>query len=84
MLSRSIEKVMWRGRLRERGPKRKDATLARIYDALPEDVLRIIALYRIVHRPYNLRPRRKLAAGSDVLHRDCPGRSCDWSDDEPC
>jgi hypothetical protein len=43
MLSRSIEKVMWRGRLRERGPKRNDATLAGIYDALPEELLRVIA-----------------------------------------
>ena len=54
--------------LRRRQPKRSDAQLCAIYDSLPSDVLRLIALY--VHvmpkHSYGLRRRIKRASSLDA------------------
>jgi hypothetical protein len=50
--------------LRRRRPKRTDAELCIIHDALPQDVLRVIALYAHVmpKHSYDLRRRVKRAS----------------------
>ena len=50
--------------LRRRQPKRSDAQLCAIYDSLPGDVLRLVALYAHVmpKHSYSLRRRVKRAS----------------------
>ena len=48
----------WSGRLRQRGPKRTDPELMAIHDALPGDLLRLVALLAVTAPPrYRLRSR---------------------------
>ena len=51
-------------KLRPRRPKRTDTQLCAVYDALPPDLLRLVALYAHVmpKHDYNLRRRIKRAS----------------------
>ena len=60
--------------MRRRRPKREDAQLCAVYDALPADILRLIALH--VHvmpkHSYNLRRRVKRVSSPYVDDTSAP------------